>query len=538
MKQNILFIMSSIIGCLSLSACNDASLFTPPVRGGQNAPAPAVADSLMTLTATVAYDVLSRLGAAKIPNAFGFDGNGQICAPVPAIQTHQQCGNVPYCDLRGCGTQRQCINLPSSIGTSNVCSGYSWHVDVTKQGPLTVSQSKSVLHLSQGAHVSGKAGLDGTLAQLLSLSGKNFAVDVNPAFHLQATLGPDWCPVISLQASGKWVNNASAEIIGKNCVGIDLGILGHPQACAGPVNLGLADELNRELDKHRDEIPKAAQVALPCDTIKPKIAGQWRPYAFKIEREKLPALYLNITPKSAAFSGIIPEENRLRIAVRVGAQTVLTANPVDTATVPLPPLGQLNAESGNIQINLQAVASYDLLKQQLAQAIRNQHFEKDVPGGKVEVRVLDVDVYPSEDSIALGLKIDAKTPGSWFDTTGWVYLSAKPAVAKDGKAVAIQDIRFASVIDNSFWSVASSLFQDQILKALTAHATFDLTKEIDKSSNEIVQAIAKANVPDLKLEAGTPNLALDGVYPTADNLVVVVKLSMPLAAEVTDDLFK
>ncbi|MEQ1954909.1 DUF4403 family protein [Mesorhizobium yinganensis] len=538
MRRSAMVIIDGVLGSLSLSACDGTSLFTPPVRGGQNAPVPAVADSLMTLSATVTYDVLSKLGATKIPNTFGFDGNGQICAPIPGIQTHQQCANVPYCDFRGCGTQRQCINLPSSIGMSNVCSGYSWHVDVTKQGPLAVSQSGSALHVSQGAHVSGKAGLGGTLAQMLSLNGKGFAVDVNPAFDLQATLGPDWCPVISLQASGKWVNNASVEIIGKNCIGLDLGILGHPQACAGPVNLGLADELNRELDKHRAEIPKAAQTAIPCDTIKPKIASQWRPYAIKIERDKLPAVYLNVIPKSAAFSGVVPEQHRLRIAVGVGAQTVLAASPVDTATIPLPSLGQNNAESGNIQINIQAVASYDLLKQQLAQAIRNQHFEKDVPGGKVEVRVTDVDVYPSSDSIALGLEVDARTPGRWFDTTGWVYLSGKPVVAKNGKAVAIQDIRFASVIDNSFWSVASSLFQDQILKALNEHATFDLTKEIDKASAEITEGIAKTNLPGLKLEAGTPNVSLDGIYPTADNLVVVAKLLMPLAAEVTEELFK
>jgi hypothetical protein len=87
-----------------------------------------------------------------------------------------------------------------------------------------------------------------------------------------------------------------------------------------------------------------------------------------------------------------------------------------------------------------AVAPYELLKQQLRQALADQSFQKDVPGRKVEVRVTDVDLHPSKDSLALGFKIDAKTPGSWFDTAGWVYLSGKPKIVAGGKAVLVNDI--------------------------------------------------------------------------------------------------
>lgn len=538
MERKKLFFSISVTCSLLLTACDDTTLFTPPEHGGTNAPAPPVADSVVMLTASIAYDTLARLGAEKIPNAFAFDGSGQLCAPVPSIQTHEQCANVPYCDFRGCGTQRQCIPLPSSIGSSNVCSGYHWHVDVTKQGPVSVTRSNTELNISQGAHVGGQAGLDGDLARVLSLNGKSFSADVRPSFNLGATLGRDWCPVVSLRTSGHWVDNASVEIIGQNCLGIDLGPLGHPQACAGPVNLGLSDELNRELDKHRDEIPRAAQSAIPCETVKPKIAGQWHPFAIKIERDKLPPIYLNIQPKSAAFSGIVPDNDRLRIAVRVGAQTALAASPIDTAVQPLPPLDPLNADQGNLQVNLQAVAPYELLKQQLRQALADQTFQKDVPGGKVEVRVVDVDVYPSKDSLALGLKIDAKTPGSWFNTSGWVYLSGNPKVAEGGKAIQVENIKFATVVDNAFWSTAGLLFQDEILKAINAHATFDLSKDIDKAANEIAQAIAKADVPGLQIRAGTPNLSLDSVYVTGSDVVAVVKLAMPVDAEVTEAIIR
>lgn len=338
-----------------------------------------LANNLMRIAALLARPSRKRKAA------FAFDSSGQLCAPVPSIQTHEQCANVPYCDFRGCGTQRQCIPLPSSIGSSNVCSGYHWHVDVAKQGPVSVTRSNTQLNISQGAHVRGQAGLDGDLVRVLSLNSKSFSADVRPSFNLGPTLGRDWRPVVSLRTSGHWVDNASVEFIGQNCIGIDRGPLGHPQACAGPVNLGLSDELNRELDKHRDEIPRAAQSAIPCDTVKPKIASQWHPFAIKIERNKLSPIYLNSQPKSAAFSGIVADDNRLRIAVRVGAQTALAADPIDAAVQPLPPLDPLNADQGNLQVNLQAVAPYEPLKQQLRQALADQTFQKEVPGGKVEV---------------------------------------------------------------------------------------------------------------------------------------------------------
>jgi hypothetical protein len=228
----------------------------------------------------------------------------------------------------------------------------------------------------------------------------------------------------------------------------------------------------------------------------------------------------------------------MRVAVRVGAQTILETTPIDTAVLPLPPLDPLTADKGSLQIDVQAVAPYDVLKRQLRQALADKTFLEDLPAGKVEVRVLDVDVYPSKESLALGLKIDAKTPASWFDTSGWVYLSGKPVVVKDGKAIKIEDIRFASVVDSAFWSTAEVVFQDEILKAIDAHATIDLSAEIDKATNDITQAITKADIPGLRVKAGTPNISLDGVYVAASDLFVVAKLAMPLDAEVTAAILK
>lgn len=548
MKRKYLFISAGLACGLFLTACDDKPLFTAPERAGSNAPAPAIADSLVTLVASLPYAVLARIAEQKLPQSSPISGDGHIaCLDVPYVNpghvgSHEQCVNKPYADFRGVGTERACIQVPDvvgpSIGTHNQCADYHWHADINKDGATQISRDGNSLRLSQGIHVTGQAGVGGDLAGLLSLHAKNIDIRATPRVNLSATLDKQWCPAITAAPIGSWVDDASVEVVGRSCLGIDLGALGHPEICAGPINLGIANELNHEFDKHRDDLQKGAQNAIPCDRVKPKIASQWHSFAIKIERENLPPLYLNIQPKSAAFSGIIPGSDQLRIAVRVGAQTVLSTNPVDTAVIPLPPLDPLNADQGDLKVNLQAVAPYELLKQQLRQTFADQTFQRDVPGGKVEVRVMDVDVYPSKDTLALGLKIDAKTPGSWFNTTGWVYLSGNPQVAEGGKAIHLENIKFATVVDNAFWSTAGLLFQDEILKAINAHATFDLSNEIAKAGNEISQAIAKADVPGLQIKAGTPSLSLDRVYVTNSDLIAVVKLAMLVDAEVTEAIVK
>ena len=111
-------------------------------------------------------------------------------------------------------------------------------------------------------------------------------------------------------------------------------------------------------------------------------------------------------------------------------------------------------------------------------------------------------------------------------------------MVKDGRAIKVEDIRFASVVDSAFWSTAEVVFQDEILKAIDAHATFDLSTEIDTAAGEITQAIAKANIPGLQVKAGTPDISLDAVYVGASDLFVVAKLAMPVDAEVTAAILK
>ena len=222
----------------------------------------------------------------------------------------------------------------------------------------------------------------------------------------------------------------------------------------------------------------------------------------------------------------------------VGAKTVLSTAAIATTGKTLPPLDPVSARQSGLDISLQAEAPYDFLKTQLAAAFTGKTFKKDPAAGAVEIRVADVDIYPSNGLLALGLKIDAKLPGQFLNTDGWVYLSGHPVPAQNGKALVVKDLRFATVLDNDFWNAVQGLFETEIVSALKDHATFDLSGEINKATTEITSAIAKANVPGLKITSSSPAITLSAIDVAPDKFVAVIKLSMALDAEISAALIQ
>lgn len=503
-------------------------------------PPPAVSDSVITLVASLPYAALAQIAEAKIPQNVPLEGDGHVaCMDVPYLNpghvgSHQEC--------IGGGWSTICTTVPDftgpSTGMSNQCADYHWNANVNKDGPVRIGKSGADIQVAQNIHVTGKAGLGGDLAGALSLSGKSFDARVASAINLNVGLDNRWCPIVKVAPVGRWVDSAAVEVVGRNCVGIDLGPLGHPQVCAGPVNLGLADVLNNEFDKHRDDIQHAAQGAISCEMVRAKVGEQWHPFSIKIDRSGQSPLFLNIEPKTAGFSGLVAEDSASKFVVRVGVKAVLSPSEMANTGGTLPELDLATANQGGLDINLQAVAPYDFLKNELAASMKGKTFKKDTTAGAVEVRIDDVDLYPSNGSLAVGIKIDAKLPGRWFDTTGWVYLSGKPTPVQDGKAIAIENMAFATVLDNAFWTTVQGLFETEILSTLKRHAQLDLSNQIDKAASQITSAIAKADVPGLKITAGPPAIQLTGVDIAADTLIVTTKLSMSVDTELTAALIK
>lgn len=440
--------------------------------------------------------------------------------------------NVPYADFRGVGTERRCAQVPDlapSIKSDRKCADYNWHASLTPTGAPALARLGDALRIELPLLVKGQAGLNGDLASILSLSGKNFEVQARPGLDVRADLDQRWCPVIAVTPTNNWVSSASVEMVGRNCIGVDLGPLGHPQVCAGPVNVDVTGPVNDKLSGPRDEMAAKVRDALSCDVVRKTVEPQWRGWSVPFRTGAGQQLFLSVTPTGAAFSGLAVEDDAIRATVTLTARTVIGESEIHAESLPLPELKRTDDASSRLSVLLESNVSYETIARELREALQGQAFEQETAAGTVVVRVDDITMYPSGGGLAVGLKVSAKTPAQWFDTRGWVYLVGQPRVQEEGRGIRIENLRYATVLDSAFWQATSSVFEGRVLAALRSHSSIDLSKVLQESASKVSEGVASAQIPGVALTAETPSIRLVGIGLGQESLQAVGSIAMRFA---------
>lgn len=528
----------------ALAGCSRKELFEPPARESPPDQAPTMTTlSTLTLVTGLSYESIRTVIQTQTPAQLNLTGNGHVaCGQVPyvkpgGIESREKCADVPYCDIsltrQVCGTRRQCVRLPDtvrapSIGTSEQCADYNWTAVAARQGDAVVAKSGESMHLEVPIQVTGKAGLGGDLAKLLSLSAKSFEAQLRPGVDVSLALGADWCPKLTIVPTNRWVTSAKVEAVGRNCLGFDLGPLGHPEVCAGPVNIDLTGQANDAVVAQQANLTAAVNSAISCKSIRDTVAAQWRPIAIQLPTEASTGrpLYLNISPKGFAFSGLRATEDSVKVALKVWAETRIEPNPVKTDPTPLPDVSPLDANTSRLSISLPASVPYADIAAALGNGLRGKDFTSEPTSGKVRVRIEDFDIYPTSKGLAVGVKIDAELPGQVFNTKGWVYLVGRPQATMAGSAIEIADLGYATVLDNKAWQLLVGIFDSQILKALRSNARIDLKPAITKSAEQLAGQINSASIKGLKVAASVPTANLEEINIGSTSLSARVSANM------------
>ncbi|MFZ2973927.1 MAG: DUF4403 family protein [Ferribacterium limneticum] len=531
------------IACIgiTLTGCGRKELFEAPPRVSPQADAPSSSTiSTLTLVTGLSYDSIRKLIETQTPSQQNFAGNGHVaCGQIPfikpgGIESREKClDNVPYCDFRGCGTQRVCEKLPDtvrvpSIGTAEQCADYNWTAVASRQGEAVVGKSGDDLHLELPIQVTGKAGLGGDLAKLLSLSGKSFEAQLRPGIDVSMTLGSDWCPKLNIKPTNRWVTSANVEVVGRNCLGFDFGALGHPEVCAGPVNINLTGQANDAVVAQQSNLTATANSAINCKSIQDTVAAQWRPIAIPLAPDVASGkpLYLNISPKGFAFSGLKATDDSVKVALKVWAETKIDPIPVKTDPIPLPQVSPFDAKQSRLSVSLAARVPYSDIVTALGNGVRGKDFSSESSAGKVRVHIEDIDIYPTTKGLAIGVKIDAELPGQILNTKGWIYLVGTPKATMSGSSIEITNLGYSTVVDNKAWQILLGIFDGQILKALSSNANIDLKSAISKSAEQLATKINGAKVEGLKVIASIPTANLNEIHIGVDSLTATVSANM------------
>jgi hypothetical protein len=307
-------------------------------------------------------------------------------------------------------------------------------------------------------------------------------------------LSRDWSIDLNFSDSFHWSEPPILHVLGRN---ISLTKYAEPsiRKQLGRIRLH-AQEAARRLDLHE------------------KAAKAWEQAFQPIQISQDPQVWLQITPASAAFTGIHANSKDLSGSLELTgtAQTLVGQAPSAITPTPLPPLGNQVNQPGTFDILLPVRVNYDTLRDKIMQA---------VAATKTGAIVKEVQIYPSSGKLVIGVRV-AK-PSETDPAAGeWFYLSGALNVDPDKQSVRISDLAGDSSLPDG--SEAAQI-QNEILGQL---------KEIPDVSygvayqNLLNAANGRLNRPlknGFRMEGQLSTAKLDSIQLLADGVNIALRVS-------------
>ncbi len=168
-----------------------------------------------------------------------------------------------------------------------------------------------------------------------------------------------------------------------------------------------------------------------------KAATAWQRAFEPIKLADEPEVWLQLTPQSAAFSGMRATAKVLSGSIELSgsAETVLGHGSPAVTPTPFPALGTDVSEPGTFDVILPIRISYNTLRDKIMEVLDA------APKGENAVR--EVQVYPSAGKLIIGLRVTKSS-----DTTAageWLYLGGALNVDPDKQTVRLSDLSVQGV---------------------------------------------------------------------------------------------
>ena len=163
-----------------------------------------------------------------------------------------------------------------------------------------------------------------------------------------------------------------------------------------------------------------------------KAAKAWEQAFQPIQISENPAVWLQMTPASAAFAGVHANAKDLSGSLELTgtAQTLIGQAPSAVTPTPLPPLGSDVDQPGTFDVLLPVRVNYDALRDKIMQAVATT---------KAGAVVKEIQIYPSSGKLVIGVRI-AK-PSETDPAAGeWLYLSGMLNVDPGQQSVRISNL--------------------------------------------------------------------------------------------------
>jgi hypothetical protein len=490
-------------------------LTAKPTRSSTNAPIPASVSSLQ-LSASVPYSTVASALANSIPAEFSDSGRQNVCVDVneqvqQTIQSVAPGGDIGNFLGKAVGAVTKIVTQVVTLNQlRHVCQDVDYRVNIRRDGAPTagVSPSGSSLRITVPISISGEVGFSGDLAKALAMDKKSFRGSIIAFVDVSGDLGTDWCPTVQANADFAWTDKASLEIVHNVWISID--------GSTGP--------------KIRDALTEAAKklpAAVNCSQVKAAILPTWHSYSWPINNDKSVLAYVNLTPTAAGFSGLKYGPDCLRFAIELKATTEISSAPSHPPAIPsvLPALNRIGETSDTLRLSLPLRGRYSDLTHTLQPFLTSRDFAADSPAGRATVHIREVTVYPSGNSLVVGVNFNANFPHRLERVSGWVYVLGDPVLDEKSQTLKLHNVRFTRDIDNSLWKLVSAVFQGPIQQAIEQEAYLDLREPIRalrvRARNDLTKSAADQGI---QLSLSDSFIGLKQVNLTNDAIEILVGL--------------
>lgn len=244
-----------------------------------------------------------------------------------------------------------------------------------------------------------------------------------------------------------------------------------------------------------------------------KATAAWR-WAFDpIQLHDNPAIWLQLTPQSAAFAGVRANSRVLRGTLELAgsAQTVVGQQPPAVAATPLPALGREIDEPGAFDVILPVNISYDVLKQKISDVLA-------AAPALADMSVREIEVYPSAGKLVIGLRLGKKSDAD-ASAGQWVYLSGGIAVAADGHSAGLSDLALTTGNDQLNTLIGPLVAQ------LRDKTSVDYGIAYQNLLNAANEKLTRPLKDGFRMEGHLTSAKLEKVYLPADGIVIALRAS-------------
>jgi Domain of unknown function (DUF4403) len=245
-----------------------------------------------------------------------------------------------------------------------------------------------------------------------------------------------------------------------------------------------------------------------------KAERAWEQAFQPVQISQEPAVWLQITPTSAAFAGVHANSRDLSGSLELTgtAQTLVGQSPPAVTPTPLPALGNDVDAPGTFDVLLPVKVNYDMLRDKIMQT---------VAATKAGAIVKETQIYPSSGKLVIGVRV-AK-PGDADPAAGeWVYLSGALNVDPGQQSVRISNLSGDTSLPDG--SEAAQL-QNQILEQLKEIPDVSYGVAYQNLLNAANEHLNRPLKNGFRMEGQLSSAKLDSIQLLADGLSISLRVS-------------